>query len=160
MWDFYNFLLVEEELKQNTVVGYMTKLKKIVRIAVSHRYIKQNPYSGMSLKLEKLDPDFLTQKELDRIINKDLSHIKRLEQVRDVFVFNSYTALCFADAKELKREHITQDDNGNWWIRKPRKKTGVLARIPLLPIPLAILEKYEWKLPVPSCQKMNTYLMK
>lgn len=158
LWDLYNFLLIDMNLKQNTVVGYMTKLKKIVRIAVNHKYIKENPFQGMTLRLEKTDPDFLTQTELDVLIHKDLNHIKRLEQVRDIFIFNAYTGLCFADSKALSSEHISQDEQGNFWIRKPRQKTGVMARIPLLPIALTILEKYHWKLPVPSCQKMNTYL--
>ena len=51
--------------------------------------------------------------------------------------------------------------------RKPREKTAVLSRIPLLPYPLALLKKYERDaevrtagklLPVPSNQKMNAYL--
>ena len=59
------------------------------------------------------------------------------------------------------------DDNGTTWIYKPREKTAVMSRIPLLPYPMILLEKYERDaelratgklLPVPSNQKMNAYL--
>lgn len=54
-----------------------------------------------------------------------------------------------------------------WWIHKPRQKTAVMSRIPLLETPLAILRRYEDDatsiargrlLPTPSNQKMNSYL--
>lgn len=53
------------------------------------------------------------------------------------------------------------------WIHKPREKTSVMSRIPLLPYPISVLRKYERDietavrnklLPVPSNQKMNAYL--
>lgn len=42
-----------------------------------------------------------------------------------------------------------QDNNGDWWIRKGRiklmhrRKASSICNIPLLPVPLAILKKYE-----------------
>lgn len=66
-----------------------------------------------------------------------------------------------------------QDNNGDWWIRKGRiklmhrRKASSICNIPLLPVPLAILKKYENNpvcikkgccLPVPCNQKMNSYL--
>ena len=50
------------------------------------------------------------------------------------------------------------------WIKKPRQKTKVIADIPLLEVPLQILEKYRGQqaggrlLPVCSNQKVNQYL--
>lgn len=68
---------------------------------------------------------------------------------------------------------MVQDNNGDWWIRKGRiklmhrRKASSICNIPLLPVPLAILKKYENNpvcikkgccLPVPCNQKMNSYL--
>ncbi len=92
---------------------------------------------------------------------------ERLDRIRDVFVFCFFTGLAFTDAEHLRREHIRTDDNGTTWIYKPREKTAVMSRIPLLPYPMILLEKYERDaelratgklLPVPSNQKMNAYL--
>ncbi|KAA6306813.1 Tyrosine recombinase XerC [termite gut metagenome] len=42
----------------------------------------------------------------------------------------------------MKRENIVTDRDGNRWIHQKRIKTGTEAHIPLLDIPLRILEKY------------------
>ena len=88
----------------------------------------------------------------------------RLEKVRNVFAFCCFTGLAFTDADHLRPEHISTDENGVTWIHKHREKTAVMSRIPLLPHPIKLLEKYkaiglEGKLlPVPSNQRMNSYL--
>lgn len=67
----------------------------------------------------------------------------------------------------MRPEHISEDNNGNLWIIKPREKTNNLCNIPLLNIPIQILTKYKENpyclekgvlLPVPCNQKMNSYL--
>ena len=84
-----------------------------------------------------------------------------------LIVFYRYTGLAFTDADHLRPEHISADDNGQLWIHKPREKTAVMSRIPLLPHPVKLLQKYEYDpncrqrgkmLPVPSNSKMNAYL--
>ena len=83
------------------------------------------------------------------------------------FATQCFTGLAFIDVSELKAEHLVSDNQGNLWIRKARQKTKVMCNIPLLDIPLAILEKYDGHplakkkgtlLPVPCNQKLNSYL--
>lgn len=89
---------------------------------------------------------------------------KRLEQVRDIFVFSCFCGLAYIDVKKLRKENIRTSFDGNLWIMGRREKTDVSFSIPLLDIPKRILEKYEGTLPdgrilpVPSNQKMNSYL--
>ena len=83
------------------------------------------------------------------------------------------TGLAFSDVAGLNNENLVQDNLGDWWIRKGRvklerrRKASSISNIPLLPIPLAILEKYREHpvcikkgccLPVLCNQKMNSYL--
>ena len=90
-----------------------------------------------------------------------------------LIVFYRFTGLAFVDVSTLKKEDMVQDNNGDWWIRKGRiklmhrRKASSICNIPLLPVPLAILKKYEnnpvcikkgYCLPVPCNQKMNSYL--
>ena len=93
--------------------------------------------------------------------------IPRLQTVRDIFVFCALTGLAFTDVQHLKHDHIIKDGNGEYWIRKAREKTDNMCDIPLLDIPRMILEKYKGHpecmkkgvlLPVPSNQRMNSYL--
>ena len=108
----------------------------------------------------------LTKAELDLLLKRPMPN-ERLERIRDVFCFCALTGLAFTDVDHLRPEHITTDENGTLWIHKPREKTAVVSRIPLLPHPIRILQKYERDpelrlkgklLPVPSNQKMNAYL--
>lgn len=84
-----------------------------------------------------------------------------------------YTGLAFSDVTGLNKENLVQDNLGDWWIRKGRvklerrRKASSISNIPLLPVPLAILEKYREHpvcikkgccLPVLCNQKMNSYL--
>ena len=92
---------------------------------------------------------------------------ERLDRIRDVFCFCALTGLAFTDVDHLRREHFTTDEEGPLWIHKPREKTAVMSRVPVLPQAAALLEKYRDDancrargklLPVPSNTKMNAYL--
>lgn len=78
--------------------------------------------------------------------------------VRDIFVFACFTGLAFSDVAGLNNENLVQDNLGDWWIRKGRvklerrRKASSISNIPLLPVPLAILEKYKEH---PVCMKKD-----
>ena len=76
----------------------MKNFKKIVRIALANGWIKKDPFATIKFKLKPIDVVYLTKEELDIVINKEIS-IKRLRQVRDLFVFCCFTRLAFSDAK-------------------------------------------------------------
>ncbi len=102
--------------------------------------------------------------EIKTILDKEFT-IKRIEQVRDVFIFCTFTGLAFSDVKELSSEHLIRDNKGKLWIRKSRQKTNIMCNIPVLPVAASILDKYKdvaectgKLLPVLSNQRMNSYL--
>lgn len=168
---FEVFLKMERGLCQNTVVRYMKCFKKFVNLAIANEWIKKDPFYGIKYKQEETCPVFLTKEELDVIQNKEFT-IDRLDLVRDLFVFSSFTGLSFVDAKELRPEHLFKDNEGNLWIRKgrhkiKRNKAACTSNVPLLDNAMQILEKYKDHpvcvqkgvcLPVLSNQKMNSYL--
>jgi site-specific recombinase XerD len=69
--------------------------------------------------------------EIQVIATKEIA-IKRVEQVRDVFLFCCFTGLSFSDVKQLSKEHLVKDKEGKMW-------SG-------------------WLFPIPSNQKYNSYL--
>ena len=108
----------------------------------------------------------MTKGELETLIRKEMPN-ERLSRIRDVFAFCCLTGLAFTDADHLRPEHIGVDRNGQLWIHKPREKTAIMSRIPLLPHTIRLLRKYEQDtkcrergrmLPIPSNTKMNAYL--
>ncbi len=113
-----------------------------------------------------MDREFLSQEEIQNIISKEFS-VPRLDQVKDIFIFCCFTGLAYADIKKLKKSEIVIGANGEFWINTKRAKTDTRSNIPVLSIPLSIIEKYKEHpeiidspiiLPVLSNQKMNAYL--
>lgn len=163
---FEFYLKTERECQQNTVIRYMKCLKKIINLALSNEWITKNPFLGIKFHEKEVIREFLTIDELMRIYNKEFE-LDRITLVRDVFIFAAFTGLAFIDVQQLSAEHIIKDNNGHYWIRKARQKTNNMCNIPLLDIPMQILNKYsnnpqclkkQVLLPVPCNQKMNSYL--
>lgn len=103
---------------------------------------------------------FLDKQELESVVNHDFSNNKRLDQVRDVFVFCCYSGLRYSDVENLKRSNIYDDK-----IHITTIKTADSITINLNNMTRSILEKYkecQFKdnkaLPVLSNQKMNDAL--
>lgn len=147
---FFNYL-INNGNKNNTAVGKMKKLKHLLQVAVDERVIDKTPFK-MRLKVEKLTYTPLTMAEVELIANKDFG-IDRLNKVRDIAVVASLTGLAYADLKDLTKEHIHDGV-----IIKNRHKTDVQSTIPVLPKVQEILERYDYKLPMLTNQKMNAYL--
>jgi len=164
--DYEFYLKTERKCSHNTTTKYLKNFKKITRIALNKEWLKKDPFAEIRFSLQQVDRDFLEKHEIEKMYNKEID-IDRLAQVRDVFIFCCLSGLAFSDVKQLTAEHISIDVNGNKWIRKPRQKTKNMCNIPLLEIPLKILDKYKDHpycqtkgvlLPVLCNQKMNAYL--
>jgi site-specific recombinase XerD len=133
---------------------------------LANDWIKKDPFYGIQFKHEETNIEFLTQAELEQLIHKEFP-VQRLSQVRDIFVFCSFTGLAFVDVQQLTPNHLIQDNNGAMWIRKNRQKTRNMCNIPVLSVAQRLIEKYQGYpdcirkgvlLPVMSNQKMNAYL--
>ena len=162
--DYEFWLKTEKKCCHNTATKYLKNFKKIIRIALENDWIKKDPFAYYRFKLEETDPEFLTMDEIKIILAKEFT-IKRVEQVRDVFVFCIFTGLAFSDVKDLSPEHLVKDNKGELWIRKNRQKTKIMCNIPVLPVAASILDKYKdvaectgKLLPVLCNQRMNSYL--
>ena len=164
--DFHLFLRVDKKQEQNTANKYCKILKRIVTLALDNKWMEVNPFQGVRFQAKATNRQFLTEKELSTIMNKTFT-LDRLNVVRDIFVFCALTGLSFSDVEGLKPDHVSVDDDGNYWIHKARQKTKNVCSIPYLESARAIAEKYKGHplcekrgvlLPVISNQRMNSYL--
>lgn len=163
-YDFY--LRTERNCANNTTVKYIKNFKKIIRICLANGWINQDPCLSYKVKLQEVERNFLTQQELESIINKDIT-IERLDLIRDIFLFACFTGLAYVDVKQLTTANLIKGIDGQLWIDTKRQKTNTPSRIPLLGPALDIIAKYHdhpksnnenTLLPVVSNQKMNAYL--
>ncbi|MFR9636349.1 MAG: site-specific integrase [Rikenellaceae bacterium] len=158
------FLRANCNLSHNVAAKMILFLKRIVSIAFNSGLIPTNPFSTYRIKLEKVDRGYLTKEELSVMMTKPID-IKRLDYVRDVFLFCCWTGLSYIDVRNLKRSNLRKTDSGELWISTKRKKTGSNVEVLLLDVPCRIIAKYESiivdgdnVLPVLSNQKCNSYL--
>ena len=157
---FHSFLRIDKGMAQNSSTKHLKLLKKIINLSVANSYMAFNPFSTYKVEREPVDIDFLDEEELRKIINFD-TPLPRLERAKDMFLFGCFTGLSYIDIKTLTPEHFEKDNTGRIWIKKRRVKTGVLSRIPLLPIAKLILDKYkggEKLLPILDPADINKYL--
>lgn len=164
--EFEHYLRTVKKIGHNTAMKYAKDLKQVMKYAVMLEYIPSNPFEHFQCSYKKVKREFLDQKELDDLYQKEFS-IPRLEEVRDCYVFSCYTGYAYSDAEALNPDHVVVGIDGNKWIIRDRKKTDTTENVPLLPIPLEIIEKYKNHpyckinnrlLPMNSNQRYNAYL--
>lgn len=143
-------------LNNTTIAKALSTLKTFLSYARKEGIKVNDSYRDFTVKREKLEVIALEQNELQSLIDFDLSNNKRLEKVRDIFVFACATGLRFSDVQQLKREHLDNDS-----INIVVKKTKTSLTVPLNIVSANILEKYkELNKPLPaiSNQKINEYI--
>lgn len=150
------FIYLLSFMSNNTAVQKMKQVKSVMRFAVEEGYVRVSPFK-IVLKKEKKEVVPLTIEEVNKIRKKKID-IPRLAKIRDLFVFECFSGLAFSDLASLNEKDFHIDEFGNKWIIKKRHKTNVVATIPLLPVALEILEKYNYKLPHLTNVKYNAYL--
>ncbi len=163
---FSIFLKTDKECNHNTTIKFLQNLKTVTRLSIRSGWLLKDPFNGISLTLKEVDRPYLSHEEIERLIAFN-SPFDRLNRVRDFFVFSCFTGLAYIDVSKLKRSEIEGNEESGFWIRTRRQKTGGRANIPLLDIPMSIINNYSRLellrandpiLPILSNQKMNAYL--
>ena len=164
--DYEFYLRSVRNCANNTAVKYIKNFSKIIKIYLANNWIDRNPFSNYKAKVREVERVYLSQEEIENIINKDFK-TDRLSLVRGIFLFSCFTGLAYIDVKNLTKSHISLGIDGEKWIFTHRQKTETASKIPILPITQMIIDKYEDNpeccnqnklLPILSNQKMNAYL--
>lgn len=155
---FDRFLREEDSTrKQVTIRGYHKCIKPYIAEAVMMRKLRENPYNHFAVQRgATIVRNPLTEDELNAIFNAHLP--KMYTKAQDIFIFQAYTGLSYADAMAFdSREHLIERD-GRAYISQKRTKTDTPYYTPILPRAEAVLLKYGDRLPRLSNQKYNMHL--
>ncbi len=161
--DLEFFLRTEYGYSQNTTYKCMKFFKQVINKAIRAGLITVDPFNGYKISVQRVDRGFLTEDDLKKMMEKEFAS-KRLEQVRDIFVFACFTGLAYIDLANLRVDNIQKMFDGRLWIVTHRQKTNTKVTVPLLPPAIKILKKYEGKyidgqlMPIITNQKLNCYL--
>lgn len=141
--------------QDSTSGGMMTKLKTIIHYGLDNNKLSVNPFQGLKISKGTKEITTITFSQLQTIINH--TFVNRVQKVADLFVFACGSGLAYTDCMHLTPEDFVEKD-GKLCIFKSRLKTGVKFYSVLLPWAVDIAKKYDYKLPVISNQKTNSYI--
>lgn len=157
-----NIVLLDEYLhkvysNQTTIHGYHKRIKIYVQRAIEHELLSVNPYATFRT------PDgregtikYLTEDEVGKIKNAVITSAY-IDRARDLFIFQCYTGMAYADVCQFDFSKAEQRQGG-WFYRDERLKTREQYSQMILPDAMAILKKYDYRLPTISLQKYNQFL--
>lgn len=142
--------------KPTTVNGIATKCNTLFV------YAHDNGRTPQILRLKHLksyrqEIKYLTEQQLERIINLKIDN-KSLSDVRDAFILQASTGLCYSDVYTLKKDDVQIMDDGTHLIQRQRAKTGITYTTVVLPFGVEVLKKHNYQLRIISNQKYNLFL--
>ncbi|MCW3108454.1 MAG: Integrase family protein [Segetibacter sp.] len=150
-------------VSQNTLGRYIKTIKVFMGEAVDLGLTDNLQYKHRKFAVDWVETDavYLTEDELNQLYKYDFSDKKRLEQVRDLFVFGAWVGLRFSDYSNIQPENIVLIE-GEYFVKIITQKTKELVVVPFNPVVLQIFNKYKNNrnnLPETiSNQKFNDYI--
>lgn len=139
---FDRYLKVEKRMKPASVKINILPFSMTVQRAVHKGWIRQNPFTGYSYERGTSIRKWLSYGDVGKLMQVTLSNPMELF-VRDMFIFSVFTGISFVDLTNLKQVNLERQADGSLWIVLDRQKTGTPSYIPLLPIPLQIIDRYK-----------------
>lgn len=147
--DFKTFILsfpkkVTDPCHNNGCMKHLARLKKVVTWGFEMRFIDRDVFASFKIIIKRHESEVLRWEELKKLEEIKLN-TPMLNLVRDLFIFCCYTGMAPIDMQRLRPRQIYSGLDNITWITYTRVKSSVPAHVPLLKIPLAILEKYKLK---------------
>ncbi|WP_372746965.1 site-specific integrase [Lutibacter sp.] len=156
----------KKRIGNNTIIKHIQRLRKMVTMAFHMEWIERDPFVKYKPSFIKKEREFLSKEELESIENYS-TDIERLDLVKDLFIFSSYTGIAYVDIMKLKKDNVILGIDGNKWIITKRQKTNTPVKVPILDQAQYLIDKYKNNaraavtntlFPSLSNQKLNSYL--
>lgn len=139
--------------------NYHRFLNSFILDAQKENLVLVNPYDRVKIDhgddcdgIEK----YFTQEEFQIIRTAPMPN-DRLERVRDLFVFHTYSCMAYKDLKKFDAKELKKIV-GKIVLMGKRGKTNIDFTVPFLKPVIEILKKYNNKLPLLSNAKYNDYI--
>lgn len=143
-----------------SIYNYHKCLKVLLGRAERSGLLQSNPYHRLRGEFgrgESESTEYLTESEIQKIINFAPAPDTWMERAKDLFVFQIYTGLSYADTQAFDIKGY-KEINGKLRKVGTRVKTGQPYISQLLPPAIAILEKYGMTVPKLTNQVYNREL--
>lgn len=141
--------LPPKKISSEAVYNYHKCLRTILKRAERMGKIGETPYrklEGQFKKSRKENTEYLTDEEIEALLDVKVLPDSPLSLARDLFVFQLFTGLAFSDMQAFDLSEYKLVD-GVWRNVGSRIKTGVAFVSELLPPAVEVVNKYGGKLP-------------
>lgn len=164
--DLDQFLRGELKFKNNHVIKTIEQIRKVYKQGILYGYANSDPFDALTFRKSETHKDFLTKDELSTLLSF-LPPDKRMQETKDAFIFMCFTGLAHSDAIKANINHVKLGSDNRPWLMLQRTKNNNPVKVPLLPLVLEIIEKYNdhWRrikhgqlVPVTSNQVFNRAL--
>lgn len=178
-WDAWLHNTVKAQVKKGederngsdgTIYNYHKHLKALLNRAHDFGLISASPYDRLKGKFKKGENEnieYLTEEQMQLIMNTRPVPGTQMETVRDLFVFQMFTGMSYSDMQafdikqykeETARDKISVEKTKRFVYRGERIKTGVPFVGVLMPPVVDVLERHGWQVPKMPNQKYNCLL--
>jgi integrase len=155
---FTNFLTRHKEYSINTIGQTIKNIKFFMNEALERGLTNNVIFKSKRFKkvTEPSENIYLTQDEIDKLYNLDITDNPGLDHARDLFIIAFYTGLRFSDLVQLKEDNLIDNKSK---LKLKTEKTRELVIIPLHKYIKQILTKHNGiHREIINNQKMNGYL--
>jgi site-specific recombinase XerD len=135
------YLKVNLQYMPRTVNQNIKPLRKVVQRASNKGLMYQDPFFDYRPERFTVKRRWLSMDEIEKIMQVRMKQ-ESANFVRDMFLFSTFTGIAHADMVNLQHDNIHRQEDGSLWITLNRQKTGSVSHIPMLNIPVRIMEKY------------------
>ena len=154
----YDDWLHSKGYSQPTIYNYHKRNKRYIHEAMRFDLLKEDPYKGERFSRGKhAIRKYLTAEELKKVKDAQIDS-ETICRVRDLFVFQAYTGIAYADLAKFDFKHELQKRGDKYVILDARVKTDENYFIVLLSPAMEILRKYDFVLPKITNQQYNLRL--
>lgn len=152
---YLNYCVTVKKHSANTLRRNIGLLKTFLNWALENNYTYNSEFKKFkSPRAQVTDEVALTLKQVKELYDHDFSKQKKLERVRDMFVFGCATGMRISNYSKVKKNDI----EGGYIKVVDKKNNDKQLKIPLNDFSISILEKYDYNLPSVSTQKFNVYI--
>jgi integrase len=150
----------EGTLSNGTIHNYHKHLKAMLHRALDFGIIEATPYARLVGKFDRGEDEnveYLTEEEMQLILDSHPVPGTQMETVRDLFIIQMFTGLAYSDMQALDIKNYHRE--GDAWVSNGKRiKTGVPFVSQLLPPVVEVLERHGWQVPQMPNQKYNAQL--
>lgn len=153
--EFTNYCMVDRAHINNTYSRNLGLFKTFMLWSLKQGYTYNLAFQDFKKKKKVITNQIALKKEdLQRLLLFEFK-TKKLEEVRDIFVFSCVTGMRFGELKLISRMNVVDD---TLFLKEEKGSEKETREIPLNDVASYILRKYDYRLPLRANQKHNEYI--